>query len=60
MGEAVAKGGHRILHARRDLLMVNPIDDFIGLNLAELLNQNLLADADDQAPKFAKTARPTA
>ena len=60
MGEAVAKGGHRIVHPRRDLLMVDPIDDFIGLKLAELLNQHLLANAGDQAPKFTKTARPTA
>ena len=60
MSEAIAKGRNSIVHARRDLLMVDPIDDFIGLKLAELLNQHLLANAGDQAPKLTKTARPTA
>ena len=49
--------GQRIDDLGRDLLMHGALDDIVALQLSELLDQHLLADAVDLPPQLAEPPR---
>ena len=49
LGQAAAKRSQRVVHARRDFLVVGPRQYAIGLQILQLLDQHLVADALNRA-----------
>src|SRR5476649_469293 len=57
LSQATTERGQRVVHARRHLLVVSPHQHVIGLQILQLLDQHLVADARNQAFEFAVTLR---
>jgi hypothetical protein len=60
VSQAATERGQRVVHARRHLLVVGPRQHVIGLQILQLLDQHLVADALDQALELAVAFRAVA